>query len=192
MAYQFNEDDKVEREFAEKLPYGVSKVQLVGATAGATDDEKDWIDLEITTEDGIEDTARVWFTGKAAPYSFNTLRQIAVHNGKDDAEKEKIREAVEACADSDALAELLNTKVAGGELWFTKYLDPSRTWTDNDGNVRQSVNKNVYGYEPKLKPELMPKQAPLGGEQITDANVDKLFPGDDKPATGNTVPDKWA
>lgn len=190
MAYQFNEDDKVEREFSEKLPYGITKVQLVGATAGETDDGKDWIDLEIVSEDGIEDTARVWFTGKAAPYSFNTLRQIAVHQGKDDAEKEKIRQAVEACADSDALADLLNAKVAGGELWFTKYLDPQRTWTDQDGNVRQSVNKNVYGYEPKLKPELMPQENPMTKPATTATD---LLGGE--PATGDAaanVPDKWA
>lgn len=199
MAYQFNDEDKVEREFAEKLPYGVSKVQLVGATAGETDDGKDWIDLEITTEDGIEDTARVWFTGKAAPYSFNTLRQIAVHQGKDDAEKEKIRAAVEACGTSDELATLLNDKVAGGELWFTKYLDPQRTWQDNDGNTRRSVNKNVYGYEPKEKPELMPnKMSADDRDELNPNNLDKIFPpedGDKKadgPAPTNTVPDKWS
>jgi hypothetical protein len=192
MAYSFNDEDKVEREFAEKLPYGVSRVQLVGATAGETEDGKSWIDLEITTADGIEDTARVWFTGKAAPYSFNTLRQIAVHSGKDDAAKEELRQGIENMQDSDELADFLNEKVAGGELWFTKYLDPQRTWTDNDGNVRQSVNKNVYGYEPKLKPELMPKDVPLGGEQITDGNVDKLFPGDDKAdGAAPTVPVKF-
>jgi hypothetical protein len=193
MAYQFNDDDKAEREFTEKLPYGISKVQLVGATDGETDDGRDWIDLEITNADGIEDTARVWFTGKAAPYSFNTLRQIAVHNGKDDAAKEEMRQAVEACTDTAALAELLNAKVAGGELWFTKYLDPTRTWVDNDGNERQSVNRNVYGYEPKLKPELMPKQ--VGGEEISRENIDKIFPGGDKPADDskptNTVPAKF-
>lgn len=177
MAYSFNDDDKVETntEFTDRLPFGVNDVQLVGAVSAATDAGKDFIELTVTDKDGTEENARIWFTGGASPYSFNTIRQIIVHSAKTDADKEKARQAADNCKDTDELADLLNSKCVGAQLWVTKYYDPVKTYTNVGGETRRSINTNVYGYEPKEKPELLAlKQfssdsgsAPLGGEDVT-------------------------
>lgn len=188
MAFDFKDEDKEVREFKESMSFGLHKVQLVGATAGETEAGKDFIELTIVNVDGVEDAARCWFTGGATNISFNTLRDIAVHVSKDEEEKQAARDAVDAMSNSEELADYLNEKCAGGELWFTKYYDAERTYQDRDGNVRRSVNKNVYGYEPKLKPELMPSN--------DKDTLNKVFPGAEtlKDDAAGTVPsgDSWA
>lgn len=186
MAHKFNEDEKAVREFSERIGFGVHKVQFVLAEAGETEAGKEYMEIQIVSAEGIEDAARVWFVGGATNISFNTLRQIAVHNGKDEAAKEKMRLAVENVADSDALASLLNENCIGGEMWLTKYYDPSRTYQNQAGENKRSINTNIYGYEPVLKPELMPQQVAEGG----NAN----FPGGEA-ATGDAaanVPKDWS
>lgn len=181
MSYNFSDEDKVETntEFTDRLPFGVNDVQLVGATSGQTEAGKDYIELTVTNKDGIEESARVWFTGGASQYSFNTVKQIVVHNAKTDADKEKARAAVENCTNTDEMADLLNSKTVGGQLWVTKYYDPNRTYQNASGQTRRSINTNIVGYEPKEKPELLNlKQigedtvhpvgdTPLGGEDVT-------------------------
>lgn len=161
MAYKFQAGDKEVTEHKDYMPFGVNTVKLVGAVSSQTEAGKDYIELTVENADGIEDNARVWFTGKASPYSYQTIQQIIVHSAKTDSAKEKARQAVEACQDSDELANLLNAKCEGAELWVTKYYDPTRTYENANGEVKRSINTNVYGYEPKLKPELMPKDEPV-------------------------------
>lgn len=185
MSYNFGDKDKEVREFSESMPFGINVVQLMQVEAVTAENGKDYIELTVTSKDGIEDTARCYFVGGAVNISFNTLRQIAVHIAKDEEEKQAARDAVDATNNTEELAAYLNEKCIGGELWFTKYYDATRTYTTENGTFR-SINKNVVGYEPKLKPELMPQKAPAGG----DAN----FPGSEA-ATGDAaanVPKDWA
>lgn len=175
MAYKFNEDDKVAQERKEYMPFGVNVVKLLGATAAETDAGKDYIELTVENADGIEDSARVWFVGGASKYSFQTIQTIVVHAAKE-GDKEKARQAVEACKDTDELAELLNKKCVNAELWLTKYYDQTRTYTNQNGETKKSVNTNIYGYEPKLKPELMPQ-------------LDTVAPVNDSSAVN--IPTEW-
>lgn len=179
MSYKITSEDREVTEHREYLPFGVNTVKLVGATAGETEAGKDYIELTVEA-DGIEDNARVWFTGGASKYSFQTIQQIVVHSAKTDSAKEQARLAVEKCVDTDEMANLLNSKCVGGELWVTKYYDPSRTYTNANGETKKSVNTNVYGYEPKLKPELMPEAKP----------VDTVHPVDDSSSA--SIPSEWS
>lgn len=185
MAYKFTSEDKVDVERKEYLPFGVNDVKLVGATAGETESGKDYIELTVANADGTEDNARVWFTGGASPYSFQTIKQIVTHAAKTDADKEKARMAVENTKDTDDMADLLNSKCVGGQLWVTKYLDPTRTYQNSNGEVKQSINTSIYGYEPKLKPELMPKET-----SGNDA-VDQTFPGATAADASEGIPSSW-
>lgn len=191
MSYSFNDEDKVEAEFTERMPFGVTEVQFVGAAAGETDAGKDFIEIIVANKDGIEDSARVWFVGGAAKFSFDTLRQIAVHIAKDDKAKEKARMAVESVKDNEELAELLNKNCIGGHLWFTKYYDPTRTYLGSDGQTRRSVSKSVLGYEPKLKANLMPDAMPNADE--TPSAILDAFPGAEeiKGDEAAKIPSKW-
>lgn len=196
MAHEFNSDEKEVKEFSDRIGFGVHTVQLVGGEAGTDANGKDYIDVAVVSEDGIEETVRMWFTGGASNISFNTLRQILVHSVADEANKATVRDTVDAVKNTDELAELLN-KATGGELWMTKYYDPTRTYTNAQGQTRRSINANIYGYQPKLKPELMPQDAPKGSDPLAGT---PLAGGQEVPfeskgdAPGSTVPkkDAWA
>jgi hypothetical protein len=100
-----------------------------------------------------------------------------VHSAKTDADKEKARMAVENCKDTDDLSNLINDKCVGAECWVTKYYDPTRTYSNNAGEVKKSINTNLYGYEPKLKPELMPQT-----DTVVEVNTDEQVSLDDIPS----------
>lgn len=190
---KFNDETKAVKEFSEKnwLGFGVHKVHI-GMIELTEKNGKECVEITVLGPNDEEDTAVVWFsTDKAANYSFNVLRQIYVHNAPE-ARKDAARDTMDSVKDTTELVEKLNEKLVGGECWFTKYLDPSRTYTAQDGTVRQSVNKNIYGYEPKPRPELMP----AGGDtsdQITKDNVAQIFPGaDTAPAdAAGGIPKEW-
>jgi hypothetical protein len=174
MAYKFNDEDKTAPERTDYLPFGVNTVEIVGATAGETDAGKDYIEVTVKLGD-IEDNARLWFTGGASKYSFQTLQQIVVHSAKTDADKEKARMAAEKCVDTDDMANLLNSKCVGAECWVTKYYDPTRTYSNANGDLKKSINTNLYGYKPNEKPELMPAPAdeiiPVEGNITDDGKI---------------------
>lgn len=187
----FADDDKQVKEFSERIPFGVTKVQLMLAESSPEGAEKEYIDIHVTTAEGLEDRARLWFTGGATNISFNTLRQIIVHGAQGDDQKAKARDAVDACADTDELVALINEKCIGGECWVTKYYDPSRTYENSAGETKRSINTNIYGYEPKLKPELMPQKS---GADLFHEAATKVMPGSkevpfasDGDAPGTTV-----
>lgn len=187
MGYKFNDEDKVESEFNNNyFGYGVHKVQLMLFTADHMEDGREYVDVDFCDPNDGEkvDKVRMWFVGGAAPISFNNLRQIAVHNASE-ANKEKARMAVEETADSEALVELLNDKLIGKEAWFTKYMDPKRTYIGKDGQTRKSVNKNLYGYEPKLNESLMPAPADEQGNPLAGSTP----ASDDAKAN---IPKDWA
>src|SRR5579872_1659397 len=157
---KFSEENKQVSDFSNSnwLPFGVSKVKIGMIDLGGTrEGEKEYIEVTLLGENDEEETARVWFTtDNAANYSFNTLRQIYVHNAPED-KKDVARDTFDKVKDTEDVVKLFNEKLIGGECWFSKYYDPTRTYENQAGETKKSVNKNIYGYEPKLKPELMPK-----------------------------------
>ncbi len=192
---KFSDENKTVREFTNNyFDYGVHNVLIGEVELGQTDAGKEYIEITVVDPGNAEitDSARVWFTSdKAANYSFNVLRTIFVHNTPE-ARKDEARDIFDRVQDTETLVQIMQG-VKGKECWFTKYQDPERTYTAQDGTQRKSVNKNVMGYAPKLKPELIP--APRGGEEITTDNLDKIFPGAKEvpfESASDKVPTDWA
>lgn len=182
---KFTDENKHVKDFGEQtwLGFGVHKVKIALIELAETDAKKEYIEVTVLGENEEEDTARVWFTSdKAANYSFNVLRSIYVHNAPE-AKKDAARDAMDGVDGTESMVKLLNEKLIGGECWFTKYPDPTRTYTAQDGSIKQSINKNIYGYEPKLREDLLPEnnQHPLNGAQ-------EQKPGSDAAAG---VPKDW-
>jgi hypothetical protein len=198
---KINDENKTVIEFNDKyFGYGVHSVKISDVTLGEAGD-KEYIEVTVVDPEDLEitDSARVWFTSdKAVNYSFNVLRQIFVHCAPE-AKKDEAREMFNKIGDTDTLAQIME-KCIGRQIWFTKYIDPERTYTDQQGNVRPSVNKNVMGYEPKLKPELLPKTGPMNMDGML-GKVNEVMPGSQEvpfeskgDAPGSHVPadDAWA
>lgn len=137
--------------------FGVHEVTIGEITEGTTDSGTDFIEFILLGENGEEDSARVWLTEKSEKYSFATLRSIYVHCAPEEA-KDKARVSFDKAADSSAVVDMMNDKCVGKKIWFTKYPDPKRTYQSTSGETKQSINKNIYGYEPKPRNDLIPKQ----------------------------------
>ena len=81
-----------------------------------------------------------------------------MHNAPDKA-KDKARESFDALTDTNGIVELMNEKLAGkGKCWLSKYPSPDRTYEAADGSIRKSIDKNLTGWKPKERPELLPKE----------------------------------
>lgn len=188
---KFNEDVKSVKEFSDSnwFGFGVHKVHIGAIELSETESGKEYVEVTVLGDNEEEDSARVWFTSeKAANYSFNVLRQIYVHNAPEE-KKDAARDTMDAVKDTEELVAKLNDRLIGGECWFTKYPDPERTYLDASGNIKQSINKNIYGYEPKPRPDLLPADS----ERLTKDNLDKHFPGAEevKGDAANGIPSNW-
>lgn len=198
MSHQFSQEEKEVREFNNNyFPYGTTRVQVISAKALTTEKNQEVVDVYVVDPENAEitDTVRFFFVGGAPNISFNALREIFIHNIPEN-DKVAKGELFDTVKDTEALADLMDVEISGGEAWFTKTVDPARTYVGKDGETRQSVNRNLYAYPRKVKPEEMPKpkadQQPLRAE---DYKGDDVPFGDTKPKTdagAPKVPDNWS
>jgi hypothetical protein len=199
---KLNEENKIVKEFSDKyFDYGVHKVLVGDVTLGGTaEGEKEYIEVEVIDPGDLDitDKVRVWFTtDKAINYSFNLLRQIFVHCAPED-KKDDAKIMFDQIGDTDTLKQIME-KCKGRQIWFTKYPDPSRPYTNPAGETKPGISKNIMGYEPKLKPELLPKDGKVNldalgiGTEVKDVPFESKGDAPGSKAT-NTVPssDAWA
>lgn len=127
---------------------GVHKVKIEKVEFGKTQDDKEFAEFSVVGENGEEGQARVWFTtDKAINFSFNIIRGIFVHNAPEN-KKDEMRKKVDACKDTNELS-VICVALSGKECWYSVFENPERTFTGKDGQLRNSFDRNVYGYEPK-------------------------------------------
>jgi hypothetical protein len=190
MAHKFSDEAKTFQGGGDGnwFGFGVHEVTIGEVTEGQTDSGTDFIEFTLLGDNEEEDTARVWLTEKSEKYSFRTLKDIYVHCAPE-AKKQAARESFDAAEDSTAVVELLQNCI-GKKCWFTKYPDPKRTYEASDGTIKKSINKNIYGYAPKLREDLMPQQ-----DKVVDVDVDKPITAADlggEDASGDAgIPEKW-
>lgn len=173
---KLTDENKAVKEYTGQnyFGYGVHKVAIGEVSLAFTDNEKEYIEITVIGENEEEDSSRVWFTSdKSANFSFNILRQIYIHNASEE-NKDKARDAVDALEDTKGLLKLMQNCI-GGECWFTKYPDPTQSYINAKGETKQSINKNVYGYAPKLRTDLLPTDAKttMDVTDVQDANIPK-------------------
>lgn len=168
------------KDYETYLKFGVHKAKILTFEYGTHENGSEYIDAFFEV-DGVESEARLWFNAdklKGMRFNLVTLKGIYTHNAPE-SKKEAAKAAFEKCADLMSVVELLNAKLGGKEMWVSKFYDPSRTY-EKEGQTYRSINTNIHGYEPEMKPELMPqedaKPIPSGKQAITDDDVVAAFP----------------
>lgn len=188
---KFNDENKAVKEFNnDYFSFGIHEVQMQLFTVETNDNGNEYLEVGVVGKDSEEDSVRLYLTEKAANYTFNTMRQIFVHIAPED-KREEAGKLIDAVKDSDELIKLLNDKALGGKCWYTKYYDPKTTYVNKAGETKRSVNTNIYGYEPKPRPELMPD---TGAPSVGGTPLDEPFPSG-TPLTDSEkaeIPDNWA
>lgn len=131
--------------------FGTHQIQIAKTQFGKHDD-KPYLEIFVQN-DVAEDRARLWLhTPETRRISIDTVRKILVHNQTDEEIKQKIRDKfqqIKNLADFSALAE----KTVGCVAWLKVWEDENRTY-QKDGKTFKSINRRVFGYEPKSDTEV--------------------------------------
>lgn len=179
---KFTDTVKEEKSF-NYFEQGVHKVQISSVEFGFDDEGKEYCDVTVVDPDNGEktDSVRLWFhTEGSQAFSFSTLRAIFVHNAPED-KKDGVREnfntKINGTEDLEAACKKM---LPGKEAWFSIYESETRTYTDKNGTVRKSYDKNITGYEPKAKP-VAPKTVTVGEG---DAKIEGTVVNDDQEPFG--------
>ena len=168
----FNDDHK--SETGNFFQEGVHKVKIAGVTGGETPEGKEFIEFTVAGENGEEGNARMWFTtDKAIKFTFNTIRGIFTHNALE-GKKEAAKDMVNKVKNSDELVELCNKVLTGKEAWY-QVEKTDRTYPAADGSLKNSYNRNIYGYEPKPKAGSAVDELTKGGEELDASEVPDVF-----------------
>lgn len=166
----FNKEHKEEMGGGKYFEQGIHKVNIGMITAGKTDDGKEYFDVTVLGPNEEEGVSRLWFhTDGAMKYSFNTLRNIFVHNAPE-SKKDDVRKGVDGIKDTDELLKKCVTMLIGKECWYSVYENRDRKFVGNDGQERYSFDRNIYGYEPN-PPKNDDFTSDIKEEDIQDSNV---------------------
>jgi len=142
-----------DNDYTEQSKYfdeGVHKVKITGAIMDKMDDGREYVEIGVEGSEGETAEVRMWLhSEKAFKFTMRTLQGIAVHNAKDDAQKDKIRQFFVGDFNDEKVQKVLD-KLTGYEAWLTVY-QSDRTYTNAQGETRHSYDRNIYGYEPKPK-----------------------------------------
>lgn len=179
-AFKITEEDLVEQNFFRE---GVHEVIITSAEFFETDDKKIYLELGIMGSSDEQDTVRLYFTEGAKKISLDTIRKILVHNASDDETKDKIREAYKKITN---LAQLnpFALRLVDKQAWL-KVEKSDKTYTSKEtGEIKHSYNRNIYGFEPKMKneeskAETEPKEEKAEVVEKVEAVVGELPPQDD-------------
>jgi len=147
MSVNFNDDTK--KPIGQYFGEGVHKVKIQGVVADTSPNSgSEYFEFGLLGENGEEGNARVYWTEKSQPYSFNTIRDIFVHNTKEE-NKDKVRDMVNATSNTDELLKLCQDSLEGKEAWL-KVEKSGTTYVNGAGETKESYNRNIYGYEPRM------------------------------------------
>lgn len=126
--------------------FGVHEIKIAKVKIDKHDN-KPYAEIFVEN-DSAEDRARLWLhTPDTRRISIDTVRKILVHNQEDENIKQKIREKIQQIKNLADFAALLE-KTVGCTAWFKVSEDEDRTY-EKDGKVKKSINRRIYGYEPK-------------------------------------------
>ena len=151
--------------------FGVHEVRIA-KTKIDKHDNKPYAEIFVENE-SAEDRARLWLhTPDTRRISIDTVRRILVHNQENEDIKQKIREKIQQIKNLADFAAILE-KTVGCTAWFKVSEDEDRTY-EKDGKVKKSINRRIYGYEPKSETSKTQTEAkPETQEPETPENFDE-------------------
>jgi hypothetical protein len=164
--------ENVDRQPSKYFDIGTHKVVIGLISAGTNDNGKEYIEFTVfdPADNERTGTARLWFTSeKAAGYAISIISTIFVHNTPEE-KRDALKAALKKLTDTDALLDIAQKKLIGKEAFYVVEEDPTRTYTNKNGDVMPSVNRNIYGYEMKPKEDKKAEQAEI------DAGAEAAFP----------------
>lgn len=149
------DEDLAPRGESNYFTEGVHEVLIEKAERGVHDG-KEYVEFTVKGENGETDTTRLWFTTeKSCKYALSILAGIATHNKESEADKQKVRDAFKQITDTDQVDDKFLKKFENDHAFFSVYKSDTRTYTNAQGETKPSFDKNLYGYKPNEKKDLV-------------------------------------
>lgn len=165
---KFTDEHKKDNTFVQE---GIHKCKIARIEFGTTDADKEYVEFGVKTEDGKEDSARLWFTtDKAIAFTFSIIKGIFVHNAPE-GKKDEARAAIDALGDTTELEKACKVLV-GKEVWLSVYQNKNRPYQNAQGETRYSFDKNITGYEPSPRTMTPEHTTPDNTEPIKHTDED--------------------
>lgn len=166
----FSDEDKKERS-NNYFEEGVHEVKIAVVAFDKTADGKEFAEFTVMGKDADDSrsgTARVWFTTpEAKNYAFNIIRGIFVHNAPDD-KKDAVRDSINKIKNTEELEKACE-KLIEKEAWYLVQKS-DRTYTNSNGETKNSYNRDIYGYKPAPK-NLTVQPDVEGAEEVDQSEI---------------------
>jgi len=151
MKVNLTDEDLSKRGNSNYFSEGVHEVLIQKAERGTTDAGKDYVEFTVIGHADEEGTARLWFSTEAgSKYALSIMAGVAVHNKQTEEEKAGVRTAFKAIDDTDKVDTKFLAKFKEMDAFYMVQ-QSDRTYTNAQGETKNSYDRNIYGYEPKMK-----------------------------------------
>lgn len=170
-----NIPDEAKQELDMYFDEGIHEVIVQGVVLNTDNPEKEYLEVGVIGSEGQSADVRMYLSEKAMRYSIDTIRKIMVHNVAED-KKEAVRKAIDACKTTEELTKLAQ-KLEGMSCWYSKF-KTGTTYTNSQGEVKNSYSNNLFGYEPKPPKHIQQAQAV---QDLMSSDAQKPFDPNDFP-----------
>lgn len=133
--------------------------------------------IVITVSDGTAEAETFhWLSEKALPYTIDRIGKILIHNTKEE-NKETLRTALKKINSASKLFESISSEkkpITGFKCWLRVQESETQTYTDKNGVERPSIERDIFGYEPKMNKQSQVKEMLESGETKSDIDLDDI------------------
>lgn len=120
----------------------IKSIELIKANSGTLG-----MRFTVENEDGQND-ATFWLSEAALPYTIENVSRLVVHNTAED-KKAEARNFMSNIVSAKELLEVAKAKLSNGVAVLSIRESKSSTYTDKNGDVKPSLEKNLLSYKPK-------------------------------------------
>lgn len=148
------------------LGVGVHEVYIEGIELFEAKSGTLGLRINVENEDGKND-ATFWLSEAALPYSIENISRLVVHNTPE-ADKATARNFMSNITSGKELFEIAQKKLDGGIAYLSVRESKTQTYTDKNGEIKPSLEKNLLSYKPKAEPQQAVAKAMGGAEKVSE------------------------
>lgn len=133
---------------AEYFSEGVHQVTIQNAEF-VESNGKIYLETTVRGDGGELEKIRLYFTESSTKISINTIRKIIIHSISDEEQRKVFREEFNKIRSLLDLSKFIS-RLKGCVAWL-KIEKSERTYVNRYGEVRHSMDRSLYGFEPRTE-----------------------------------------
>lgn len=139
----------------------IQSIELFKANSGTLG-----IKFNVENPDGKAD-ATFWLSEAALPYTIENVSRLVVHNTAEE-KKAEARNFMSNIVSAKELFEVAQAKLVDGVAILSVRESKTQTYTDKNGEVKPSLEKNLLSYKPKADTQQTVAKEMGGGAPVDE------------------------